>query len=71
MNFPAAWRWQLGDPIRVRVTDHDYWDRVILDVVSSDDDPIALALLNGEISVGASRVLFTTDFTLPSLPSIE
>jgi hypothetical protein len=70
-EFPRRVRWQLGDPIRVRVTDHDYWDRVILDVVSSDNDPLALALLNGEISVGASRLLFTTDFSMPSLPAIE
>jgi hypothetical protein len=70
-EFPRRVRWQLGDPIRVRVTDHDYWDRVIIDVVSSDNDPIALALLNGDISVGASRLFFTTDFTMPSLPNIE
>lgn len=70
-EFPRRVRWQLGDPIRVRVTDHDYWDRVIIDIVSSDNDPLALALLNGELSVGANRLLFTSDFTMPTLPTIE
>ena len=71
-EFPRRVRWQAGDPIRVRVTDHDYWDRVIIDVVSSDGDPLALAILNSEISVGAkNNGHFTTDFAMPVLPSIE
>jgi hypothetical protein len=70
-EFPRRVRWQLGDPIRVRVTDHDYWDRVIIDVVSSDGDPLALALLNGELAVGKSSLTFTTDFAIPVLPTIE
>ena len=70
-EFPRRVRWQAGEPIRVRVTDHDYWDRVIIDVVSSDGDPLALALLNGEIAVGKSSLTFTTDFAMPVLPTIE
>jgi hypothetical protein len=70
-EFPRRVRWKLGDPIRIIVTDHDYWDRTIIDVSSSEGDPLALGLLNEEISVGASRLVFTTDFTMPALPTIE
>lgn len=69
--FPRRVRWQLGDPIRIVVTDHDYWDREIIEVVSSDGDPLALARLNSEISAGGSRLTFTTDFTMPALPTIK
>ncbi len=70
-EFPRRVRWQLGDPIRIVVTDHDYWDRDIIEVVSSDGDPLAAAHLNDEIAVGGSRLQFSTDFTMPALPTIE
>jgi hypothetical protein len=70
-QFPRRVRWQLGDPVRIRVTDHDYWDRVIIDIVSGDGDPLGMALLNGEITVGGSRLVFASDFTMPVLPTIE
>jgi hypothetical protein len=70
-EFPRRIRWKLGEPIRILVTDHDYWDRVILEASSSDGDPLALALLNGEIEVGGNRLVFSTDFTMPALPTIE
>ncbi|CAN5338811.1 hypothetical protein BH10PLA2_BH10PLA2_18770 [soil metagenome] len=70
-EFPRRIRWKLGEHIRILVTDHDYWDRVILEASSSDGDMLALALLNGEIEVGGSRLVFSTDFTMPALPTIE
>ncbi len=69
-EFPRRIRWKLGDPIRIIVTDHDYWDRAIIDF-NSDNEPLALALLNNEIVVGDSRLVFSTDFTMPALPRIE
>ena len=53
------------------MTDHDYWDRVILDVTSNENDPLALGVLNDEIVVGGSRLVFATDFRMPGLPAIE
>jgi hypothetical protein len=69
-EFPRRVCWKLGDPVRIRVTDHVYWDRVVLDL-SSADDPLALRLLTGEVWAGNNRLTFASDFALPTLPKIE
>jgi hypothetical protein len=70
-EFPRRVRWMLGDPVRIRVTDHDYWRRVVLDVVSADNDPLAMLWLTGDVFLGGNRLTFASDFTVPALPPIE
>jgi hypothetical protein len=70
-EFPRRVRWKLGDPVRIRVTDHDWWDRVVVDVSSADGDALAMRLLAGEAWSGGNRLTFASDFALPTLPPIE
>jgi hypothetical protein len=70
-EFPRRVRWMLGDPIRIRVTDHDYWRRVVLDVASAEDDPLAMLWLAGDVFIGDNRLTFASDFMVPALPQIE
>lgn len=70
-EFPRRIRWKLGDPVRIRVTDHDYWDRVVLDLVSLETDRLAMGLLSGEVWSGSNWLRFESDFAMPELPAIE
>jgi GTPase SAR1 family protein len=70
-EFPRPIRWKLGDPVRIRVYDHDYWKRKVVEISSDDGDPLALRLLSGEAWSGPNHVTFESDFTLPTLPRIE
>jgi len=38
-EFPRRIRWKLGDPIRVRVTDHDWKDRVVVEIATQRRRP--------------------------------
>ena len=53
------------------MTDHDWKDRVVVEIASDDDDPLAMRLLSGEANSGANRLTFESDFALPALPKIE
>jgi hypothetical protein len=70
-EFPRPVRWKLGDPVRIRVYDHDYYRRLVVDIASAPDDPFALRLLNGETSLGPNSVVLETDFAVPVLPDVE
>jgi hypothetical protein len=70
-EFPRRIRWRLGDPVRIRVTDHDWWDRVVVEIASEDGDALAMRLLSGEAASGKNRLAFESDFALPALPKIE
>ncbi len=70
-EFSRPVRWKLGDPVVIRVTDHDWKDRVVVEIASPDGDPLALRLLSGEASSGANRLTFASDFAPPALPKIE
>src|SRR5262249_48397010 len=70
-EFPRPIRWKLGDPVRIRVTDHTWADRVVVEIASADGDPLALKLLTGEAWSGKNRLTFESDFALPTLPQIE
>jgi GTPase SAR1 family protein len=70
-EFPRRIRWKLGDPVRIIVTDHDYWRRAVVVIDSADDDPLAIRLLGCENWSGPNRVTFESDFALPHLPTIE
>jgi Double-GTPase 2 len=70
-EFPRRVRWKLGDSVVIRVTDHDWWRRVVAEFRSDDGDPLAMRLLAGETWCGGNRLTFESDFTLPSLSAIE
>jgi len=69
-EFPRKIRWKLGDSIRIRVYDHDYWKHLVV-FVTSDDDPVAMRLLTGVVDTGKNALTFESDFTMPTLPRIE
>lgn len=70
-EFPRRVRWKLGDAVVVRVTDHNWSDKVVMEAGSEPGDPLALRLLTGEVHAGGHRVQFSSDFALPVLPKIE
>jgi hypothetical protein len=70
-EFPRPVLWKLGDRVRIRVTDHYYWQRLVADVVSEDGDLLAMSLLNGEVQWGKNVLTFASDFALPVLPKVE
>jgi Double-GTPase 2 len=70
-EFPRRVRWKLGDAVRIRVYDHDYYKRRVLDVVSDANDPVAFWMLSGEVLAGDNSLTFESDFRLPELPPAE
>ncbi len=68
-EFPRKVRWKLGDPVKIRVNDHTWRDRVVVEIAS--ENVLGMSLLSGEASVGANSVRFASDFALPKLPTIE
>jgi hypothetical protein len=70
-EFPRRVRWKLGEPVRIRVTDHTWKDRVVFEAASADGDPLGLRLLTGEVWSGRNHVTFESDFALPVLPKVE
>jgi hypothetical protein len=70
-EFPRRIRWKLGDPVRIRATDHDYWPRVVIDISSEEGDLLAFRMLSGDVWSGPNHIIFESDFTMPALPKIE
>jgi hypothetical protein len=71
-EFPRRIRWKFGDPVVIRVHDHDYWKRLVLEITSDPSDPLApFHLLNGETASGNHWVRFQSDFVLPTLPPVD
>ncbi len=69
--FPRPIRWKVGDRVRIKVTDHYYWRRTILDFSSEDKDALAMKMLSGTVSSGKHSLVFESDFNMPVLPSLE
>jgi hypothetical protein len=70
-EFNRPVRWKLGDKVVIRVTDHDWKDRVVVEIASEDGDPLAMRLLAGDVNSGPNRLTFASDFAMPTLPAIE
>ncbi len=70
-EFPRPVRWKLGDRVRVRVIDHDFFNRVVVDITSADDDLLAMRMLSGKLEAGEHTLWFSSDFNMPRLPRIE
>jgi hypothetical protein len=70
-EFPRRVHWKLGEPVRIRVFDHDYWRRQVVEVASADGDLLAMRLLCGEARSGDNLLRFESDFAMPTLPKLE
>jgi hypothetical protein len=70
-EFPRKVRWKLGDPVRVRVTEHAWSPRVVAEFASEEGDALGLKMLTGETWSGPNSLTFECDFALPVLPNIE
>jgi hypothetical protein len=70
-EFPRRIRWKMGDAIVIRVTEHSWSDRLVVEIASDENDPLSLRLLAGEVSAGGHWLKFESDFALPVLPKIE
>ena len=67
-------RWKLGDPVTIRVIDHDWSDSVVKTIVSRKGDPLAIRTISGPVkaSKGAPATLvFESDFAIPTLSKPE
>lgn len=68
-EYPRPVRWKLGDPVRIRVTEHSWRNSVVMDVTL--DGPLAMKSLAGEVWSDGNRLTFASDFRMPRLPRIE
>jgi len=68
-EYPRKVRWKHGDSVKIRIRDHTWKDRVVVEI--DGNDALAMRLLSGDASSGANRVSFESDFTMPTLPKIE
>lgn len=69
--FPRLIKWKIGDKVRIRVIDHYFWRRTLLDVTSEEGDLLSMKLLSGALSSGKNSLVFESDFGMPVLPRIE
>jgi GTPase SAR1 family protein len=73
-TFTRPITWKLGDPVVVRILDHDWSTSVVYTLSSPKNDPLAMKMLCGTVRPskgGATRLVFSSDFTLPKLPKPE
>ncbi len=69
-EFPRPVRWKLGDPVIIRVSDHDYWKKVVVEI-NSGEDPLGMNLLSTSVTSGANSLVFESDFRMPTLPALD
>jgi GTPase SAR1 family protein len=72
-TFPTI-AWKLGDPVTIKVTDHDWSESTVVQLNSRQGDPLALKLLSGVVRPskgGPTSIVFSSDFKMPVLPSPE
>jgi GTPase SAR1 family protein len=70
-RFPRPIRWKMGDSIRIVVTDHDWWNKDVIDITSDGNDRLSMRMLSGRLDVGEHVLYFDSDFKMPQLPKIE
>jgi len=69
-TFSRPIRWKLGDPVLVKVKDHDWSDSTVIAIRSRKGDPLAIRNLSGPLkpSTGAkASLLFSSTFRMPRL----
>ncbi len=72
-TFSRPVRWKLGDPINIRVTDHDWSNSDVAILHSRKGDPLAIRNLSGTVALagGKTTLVFTSSFHMPSLSRPE
>jgi GTPase SAR1 family protein len=73
-TFPQAVVWKLGDPVTIKVNDHDWSESTVVSLSSRQGDPMALKLLSGTVRPskgGPTSIVFASDFKMPVLPRPE
>jgi hypothetical protein len=69
-EFPRKIRWKLGDSVRIRVYDHDYWKHLVV-YFCFDGDPLGIRQLSDVVDTGKNALTFESDFQMPKLPRVE
>jgi outer membrane protein assembly factor BamD (BamD/ComL family) len=73
-TYPEPITWKLGDPITIRIIDYDWSATEVYVLNSRRGDPLAMRLLSGTIKPakgGRTSLVFTSDFTIPTLEKPE
>lgn len=73
-TFSRPVRWKLGDPVTVKVVDHDWSDSTVAILNSRKGDPLAIRNLSGTIKGthgGKTTLVFTSSFAMPRLSRPE
>jgi outer membrane protein assembly factor BamD (BamD/ComL family) len=73
-TFPRPVTWKLGDPVTIRIIDYDWSASEVYTLNSRQGDPLAMRLLSGTIKPakgGSTTLVFSSDFTMPTLGQPE
>ncbi len=73
-TFAQPITWKVGDPITVRIIDHDWSANDVYVLHSRQGDPLAMRILSGTIKSnkgGRTTLVFASDFTMPELTKPE
>jgi GTPase SAR1 family protein len=70
-EFPRRIRWKLGDPVVIRVVEHSWSEKVILELNPPEKDQLSMWMLSGDVTTGGTRLTFSSDFSMPTLPKID
>jgi hypothetical protein len=70
-TFPRPIRWKYGDPVSVRIIDHDWSASGVFTLKSRAGDKLAMRLLSSTIRPskgGGTELVFSSNFDEPALP---
>ena len=73
-SFPSPVRWKYGDPVTIKIQDHDWNDTNVFTFTTSPGDKLAMRLLSGTVRPvkgGKTELRFRSDFQEPALPRPE
>jgi GTPase SAR1 family protein len=69
-TFSRPIQWKLGEPVTVRIIDHDWSDSTVYTLYSRKGDPLAIRLISGSVGSskgGKTNLVFASDFEMPTL----
>jgi hypothetical protein len=73
-TFPRPIRWKFGDPVSVRIIDHDWGASGVYTLNSRAGDKLAMRMLSGTLRPakgGSTELVFVSNFDEPALPRAE
>lgn len=73
-TFPVPIRWKYGDPVSIRILDHDWSTTGVFTFTTRPGDKLALRMLSGTVRPskgGRTELVFASDFREPTLPRPE